>query len=196
MLKKLRTFFTIFNIPARVQICKVPNEPSAGIVRVEELSLLLANWSLEVVALFARLLSESHGPGFDPRLVRGSFSSQKSQLLSANGRSSGCRIATFNYECSTRSTVRLHNGTFQVENLHAKYFPKAPAALAQSNLHRALTQSNLHKATSAEHLHRAASAAQLGQSKSQVFRWENYFMRVIAQSHHDIHCIESSHKSH
>ena len=73
-------------------MCKVPDEPSAGIPRVETLFLwlwrranvLLANWSLEVVAWFARLLSESHGRGFDPRLARGSFSRQKLQLLSAN----------------------------------------------------------------------------------------------------------------
>ena len=70
------------------------------VVRVEALSLwrtnlLLAKRSLEVVAWFARLLSESRGRGVDPRLVRGSFSRQKSQLLSANvvrGRSSGWKI--------------------------------------------------------------------------------------------------------
>ena len=102
--------------------------PSARIVRVEALSLwrranfLLAKWSLEVVAWFARLLSESRGRGVDPRLVRGSFSRQKSQLLSARvvrGRSSGWKIATFKYNCSARTTVlqlRLHNGTFQSEH--------------------------------------------------------------------------------
>ena len=48
-----------------VRICKAPDEPSAGIVRVEALSLwrrakmLLANWSLEVVAWVARLLALS-----------------------------------------------------------------------------------------------------------------------------------------
>ena len=85
-------------------------------------NLLLAKWCLQVVAWFARLLSESRGRGVDPRLVRGSFPRQKLQLLSANvvrGRSSGWKIATFKYNCSTRSTVlqlRLHNGTFQSEN--------------------------------------------------------------------------------
>ena len=102
--------FSILNLLAR---------PSARIVRVEALSLwrranlLLAKWSLEVVAWFARLLSESRGRGVDPRLVRGSFSRQKSQLLS-----SGLKFATF-YNCSARSTVlqlRLKNGTFQSEN--------------------------------------------------------------------------------
>ena len=49
-----------------MRIFKAPDEPSAGIPRVEALSLwrraiwLLADWSLEVVAWFARLLSESH----------------------------------------------------------------------------------------------------------------------------------------
>ena len=88
----------------------------ARIVRVEALSLwrranlLLAKWSLEVVARFARLLSESRGRGVDPRLVRGSFSRQKSHLLSANVVcSSGWRIATFKYNCSTRSTRTLGN---------------------------------------------------------------------------------------
>ena len=93
------------------------------------------------------------GRGVDPRLVRGSFSRQKSQLLSANV-VRGCS--------------------------------SAPAALAQSNLHRAppLAQSNLRAANCTEHLHVAASAGQLGQTKSQVFRWENYY--------HESHCTESS----
>ena len=90
-----------------VRICEVPDEPSAGIVRVEVLplrrraNLLLANWSLEVVAWFARLLSESRGRGFDPRLVGGSLFRQKSQLLSANvvrgvqSCSSGCVMELF-----------------------------------------------------------------------------------------------------
>ena len=75
--QKLRVF-SILNMLAR---------PSAKIVRVEALSLwrranlLLAKWSLEVVAWFARLLSESRGRGVDPRLVRRSFSRQKSQLV-------------------------------------------------------------------------------------------------------------------
>ena len=63
-----------------VRLCKVPDEPSAGIVRVEALSLWRRAWSLEVVAW----LAQSHGRGFDPRLVRGSFSRQTSQLVSAN----------------------------------------------------------------------------------------------------------------
>ena len=58
-----------------------PDEPSAGIGRVEALSLwrcvealslwrrailLLAKWSLKVVSWFARLLSQSRRRGFDP----------------------------------------------------------------------------------------------------------------------------------
>ena len=115
----------------KLRVCSILNmlaRPSARIVRVEALSLrrranlLLAKWSLEVVAWFARLLSESRGRGVDPSLIRRSFSRQKSQLLSANvvrGRSSGWKTATFKYNCSTQSTVlqlRLHNGTFQSEN--------------------------------------------------------------------------------
>ena len=73
-----------------VRIWKVFDEPSAGIVRGEALSLwrcailLLANWSLEIVAWFARVLSESRGRGFDPCLVRGSLSRQKSDFSRAN----------------------------------------------------------------------------------------------------------------
>ena len=49
-----------------------------------------ASWSLAIVSWFARLLSESRGRGFDPRLVRGS---------------SGCKIGNFKYKSSTRSRV-------------------------------------------------------------------------------------------
>ena len=116
-------------------------------------------------------------------------SRQKSQLLIARVVRGRWKIATFRYNYSARSTVlqlRLHNGTFQSENQYAKYFPKAPAALAQSNLHRALpiAQSNLRKANCTEHVHIAASAGQLGQTKSQVLCWENYY--------HESHCTESS----
>ena len=41
-----------------VRICKVPDEPSEGIAA----NLLLANWSLEVVALFARRVRSPPGP--------------------------------------------------------------------------------------------------------------------------------------
>ena len=191
----------IKNIDSFFAILTFQDEPSAGIGVVEALSLpcalakcpmnplrgscvskrsrcgavriylLLANWSLEVVAWFARLLSESRGRGgFDPCLVRGSFSRQKSQLLSADvvrGRSSGWKIATFKYKCSTRGTVLQlrHNGTFQVDNKYGKYFPKAPRHLRRATC---TERCNLRKATSTEHLHRAASARQLGQTKSQV----------------------------
>ena len=63
------------------------DEPSAGIVRVDALSLwrraslLLAKWPLEVVSWFARLLSQSRGRGF--RFPPGAAAAAgKSQLLS------------------------------------------------------------------------------------------------------------------
>ena len=180
-------------------------KPSAGIVRVEALSLWrranlsLANWSLEVAAWFARLLSESHGHGFDPRLVRGSLSRQKSQLLSANvlrGRISGWKIETCKYKCSTRSTVlqlRLHN--FSRRKLVCEVLPASSSSTcaeqlaqsadaeqsAQSNFHRAFAQSSWRRATWAEQ----KSGCSVGSST---------IMRVIARSHHDSHCIESSQK--
>ena len=91
--------FSILNTLAR---------PSARIVRVEALSLrranvLLANWSLEVVAWSARLLSESRGRAAP---------AGKSQLLSttavrgAQSCSSGCIMELFNQKTSTRSTSR------------------------------------------------------------------------------------------
>ena len=109
--------------------------PSARIVRVEAPSLwrranlLLASWSLEVVAWSARLLSESRGHGFDPRLVRGSFSRQKSQLLSANvvhGRSSGWKIETFKYNlrgvqsCSSGCIMELFKQKTSVRSTSRK----------------------------------------------------------------------------
>ena len=75
--KKLTTFYD-FDIPrcAKTEGFSILSMPAR---RVEALSLrrranlLLAKWCLEVVAWFARLLSESRGRGVDPRLVRGSF---------------------------------------------------------------------------------------------------------------------------
>ena len=93
--QKLRTFYDFCNA-----------RPSAGIVRVEALSLwrraylLLAKWPLEVVSWLARLISQSRGRGFDSPLVRGS---------------SGFKIATFKYRRSMRSVLpqlRLENRNF------------------------------------------------------------------------------------
>ena len=84
-----------------VRICLSLGEPSAGIVRVEAVSLwrraifLLAKRPLEVVSWFARLLSQSRGRGFDSPLVRGS---------------SGLKIAAFKYRRSMR--LRLENRNF------------------------------------------------------------------------------------
>ena len=80
--------------------------PSAGMVRVEALSLwrraflLLAKWPLEVVSWLARLLSQCRGRGFDSPLVRGS---------------SSLKIAAFKYKRSTRSVLlqlRLEHRNF------------------------------------------------------------------------------------
>ena len=78
---------------------RCPRDP-LGIVRSRRDAvrfLLLAQWPLEVVSWFARLLSQSRGRGFDSDLVRGS---------------SGLKIAAFKYKRSTRSVLlqlRLEN---------------------------------------------------------------------------------------
>ena len=82
-----------------------------GVVEVQKLELfflgrfLLSNWSLAIVSRFARLLSESRGRGFDPRLVRGS---------------SGCKIGNFKYKSSTRSTQSQILSTKVVRGVHSR----------------------------------------------------------------------------
>ena len=212
-----------------VRICKVPDEPSAGIVRGEALplwrraNLLLGNWSLEVVAWFARLLSESRGRRFDPRLVRGSFSRQKSQLSRANvvrgghSRSSGWKIVPFKYKRSTRRTVlqlRLKNRNFYIQTYCAECTPAAPAQKSQlvsanvvrgvrsrssgckiaTFIYKGSTRStfrqlwqHLQRATCAEkcaeRLRRATCTEQLHKASL-----HSVLMRVIVQSHHERYC--------
>ena len=103
-----------------VRICLHLGEPSAGILRVEALSLwrrayfLLAKRPLEVVSWFARLLSQSRGRGFDSPLVRGSSGSNIAAFKRKRSTRSGWKIATFKYRRSTWRLLqlRLENRTF------------------------------------------------------------------------------------
>ena len=168
----------IFNIPAR---------PSAQIGVVEEFAKCPMNplrgscvskrsrcGAVRICCLRTGLWKLSRGlRGCSrSRTVAGSIPawSAATFLNVVRGRSSGWKIATFNYKCSTRSRVcevlPESSGSTCAEQLAQSAYAEQPA---QSNFHRALAQSSKHRATWAE-------------QKSGCSVGRDIIMRVIARS--------------